>query len=64
MKSITFDTLVEKVVEREKAFGKKSTHSTWEIMCVSQKEKSKPNGSSRGESNRRGHVRNTFRGRG
>jgi hypothetical protein len=33
MKSITFDKLVEKVAEREKSFGKKSTHSTGETVC-------------------------------
>jgi hypothetical protein len=32
MKSISFDKLVEKIAEREKAFGKKSTHSTSETM--------------------------------
>jgi len=34
MKSITFDNFVEKVVEREKSFGNKSTHSTRETMCL------------------------------
>jgi hypothetical protein len=64
MKSITFDKLVEKVAEREKAFGKKSTHSTGETVYLAQKEKSKPHDSSRGESNKRGCGRKTFRGRG
>jgi hypothetical protein len=64
MKSITFDKLVEKVAKREKAFGKSSIHSTVEIVCLAWKEKSKPHDSSRGESNKRGHGRNTFKGRG
>jgi hypothetical protein len=49
MKSITFDKLVEKVAEHEKSFGKKSSHSTGETMCLAQKEKSQPHDSSRGE---------------
>jgi hypothetical protein len=64
MKSITFDKLVEKVAECEKTFGKKSTHSTGETMCLAQKGKSQPHDSSRGEYNKRGCGRNTFRGRG
>jgi hypothetical protein len=66
MKSITFDKLVEKVAEHEKAFGKKSSPSTGETIYLAQKDKSKPHDSSRGESNRRGcgRGRNSFRGRG
>jgi hypothetical protein len=37
MKSITFDKLVEKVAEHEKAFGKKSTPSTGETVYLAQK---------------------------
>jgi hypothetical protein len=33
MKSMTFDNLVEKVDEREKSFGKKSTQSTGETKA-------------------------------
>jgi hypothetical protein len=34
MKSITFDKLMEKFAEREKAFGKKSTYSTGETLYL------------------------------
>jgi hypothetical protein len=37
MKSITFNTLVEKVAGHEKSFRKKSSHSTDEISFLSQK---------------------------
>jgi hypothetical protein len=64
MKSITFDKLVEKVVEHEKSFGNKSTNSIGETVCLAQKDKIKPHDSSIGERNKRGHGRKTFRGRG
>jgi hypothetical protein len=66
MKSITFENLVEKFVECENSFGKKSTPSTSGVVYLAQKEKSKPHDSPRGDKNRRGHGhgRNTFRGRG
>jgi hypothetical protein len=54
IKSITFDKLVEKVAEREKAFGKKSTSSTCETLYLDQKDKSKQHDSSRGENIKRG----------
>ena len=40
MKAMTFDTLVDKIVEREKAFGKKESFSTStvETLCLAQKE--------------------------
>jgi hypothetical protein len=49
MKSITFDTLVEKVAKREKRFGKKSSQSTGENVCLAHKGKNKSHDSSRGE---------------
>jgi hypothetical protein len=66
MKSMTFEKLVKKVADREKAFGKKSTPSTGETVYLAQKDKSKQHDSSRGESNRRGRGRGrkSFRGRG
>jgi hypothetical protein len=66
MKSITFDKLVEKVVECEKAFGNKSTPSTSETVYLAQKEKSKPHYSYRGDNRRRGcgRGRKSFKGRG
>jgi hypothetical protein len=64
IKSIMFDTLVEKFAEHEKSFGKKSVHPTSEIMCLIQKRKNQSHDYSRGEGNKRGHGRNNFRGRG
>jgi hypothetical protein len=66
MKAMTFYKLVDKIVEREKDFGKKEScsTSTVETLCVSQKEK-KPRGeSARFDNNNRGHGRRPFRGRG
>jgi len=48
MKSIKFDTFVEKVVECEKSFGKKSSCSTDESICISEKENIQPHDSSKG----------------
>jgi hypothetical protein len=53
MKSTTFDTLVEKVAEREKTFGKKSTQSTSDTVCLDQKGKNQPHDFSRGEGNKK-----------
>lgn len=39
MKSLNFDTLVEKIAECGKAFGKKTTQSNVEVVCFAQKEK-------------------------
>jgi hypothetical protein len=64
MKSITFDKLVEKLVEHEKDFGNKSSHSIGETMCIYQKEKNKPHDYSIGKRNRRGRGRKNFIGRG
>jgi hypothetical protein len=47
MKFITFDMLVEKVAECQKAFQKESSHSTSETVYLNKKEKSKPHDSSR-----------------
>jgi hypothetical protein len=63
IKSITFDKLVEKVAEHEKAFGNKSNHSICETMCLAHKGESQPHDSSRGEGHIRGCGRKTFRGR-
>ena len=66
MKAITFDILVEKIDEREKAFGKKESlsNSTIETLCLAQKEQ-KPRGeSARFEHSNRGRGRRPFRGRG
>ena len=38
-KSLTFDTLVEKIADIEKAFGKKTTEHSGESLCFSQKAK-------------------------
>jgi hypothetical protein len=48
MKSMTFQKLVKKVVDNEKAFGKNPTPSTGENVYLAQKDKSKPTDSSRG----------------
>jgi hypothetical protein len=66
MKSITFDNLVEKVVECEKAFGKNSTPSSGETVYLAQKDKSKQHDYSIGASSRRGcgYGRKKFRDRG
>jgi hypothetical protein len=54
MKSLNFDTLVEKIVEHAKSFGKKTTQSNVEVVCLARKEKKQINDSSRGERNKRG----------
>jgi hypothetical protein len=64
MKSITLDTLVDKVVEHEKAFENKSAQSNGGTMCLYWKGKNQSHESSRGEGNERGCGRNNFRGRG
>jgi hypothetical protein len=66
MKAMTFDTLVDKIAEREKAFGKKESFSTStvETLCLAQKEQ-KPRGeSARFDNSHRGRGRRPFRGRG
>jgi len=63
LKDITFDSLVKKFVEREKAFGKKTTpESSEETMCLSHKEKHPAQDSTRGRGGRRGRG-GYFRGR-
>jgi hypothetical protein len=64
IKSLTFDTLVEKVAKNEKAFGKKSSHPTGETTCLSQKGKNQSHDSSKGEGNKISHGIKNFRGRG
>ena len=64
LKDITFDSLVKKFAEREKAFGKKTApQSSEEVVCLAHKEKNLSQDSSRGRSGHRGRGRN-FRGRG
>eukprot|EP00253_Pinus_taeda_P014908 PITA_14908 len=49
LKDITFDSLVKKFAEREKAFGKKTTPDPFEeVVCLSHKEKNLAKDSSRG----------------
>jgi hypothetical protein len=62
MKSITFDTLVEKYAKCEKSLGKKSTLSTGETVCLVEKWKNQYY--SRGEGCKRGCRSNNFIGKG
>ena len=49
LKDITFDSLVKKFAEREKAFGNKTTpESSEEAVCLADKEKHPTQNSSRG----------------
>jgi hypothetical protein len=64
LKSLNFDSLVEKIVEHEKDFRKKTVHPTGETMCLAQKGKNQSHDSSRGEGSKRGHGKKYFRGRG
>ena len=58
LKDITFDSLVKKFVEREKAFGKKTApESSEESVCLAHKEKNHAQDSSRGRGGRRGRGR-------
>ena len=41
-KGLTFDTLVENIADREKAFGKKSNEPNGESICFVQKENNLP----------------------
>ncbi|MCY6525002.1 hypothetical protein, partial [Actinobacillus pleuropneumoniae] len=64
LKDITFESLVKKFVEREKAFGKKIVpESSEETVCLAHKEKNLAQDSSKGRSGQRGRGR-YFRGRG
>eukprot|EP00253_Pinus_taeda_P021152 PITA_21152 len=63
LKDITFDFLVKKFAEREKAFGKKTTLESSEgIVCLAHREKNLAQDSSRGRGGRRERGR-YFRGR-
>jgi len=64
LKSLTFDTLADKIVEREKAFGKKSSDSTSDTLCIAQKGKNVAYDSSQGERSNHGHGRRNHIGRG
>ena len=59
LKSLYFDSLVEKIVEHEKDFGKKTTQPTWETVCLAQKGKNQSCDSSRWGCSRRRYV-NSF----
>jgi len=64
LKDITFDSLVKKFAEREKAFGKKTVpESSEETVCLSHKEKHHAQDFTRGRGGRRGRGR-YFRGGG
>ena len=63
-KYLTFDNLVEKIADREKAFGKKSSKPAGESPCFAQKAKNQPKDPSKGDSSKRGRGRRNFRGRG
>eukprot|EP00253_Pinus_taeda_P031134 PITA_31134 len=64
LKDITFDSLVKKFVEREKAFGKKTVpESSEDTVCLANKEKYPAQESTRGRGGRRRRGRH-FRGRG
>ena len=63
-KYLTFDTLVEKITDRENSFGKKSSEPTGESLCFVQKEKNQPKDPFKGDSNKRGRGRRNFRGKG
>ena len=63
-KSLTFETLVEKIADREKYFGKKTTEHSRESLCFAQKSKNHTKYHPKGESSKRGGGRRNFRGRG
>ena len=64
LKDITFDSLVKKFVEREKAFGKKiAPESSEETVCLAHKEKHPAQDSTRGRGGRKGRGI-YFRGKG
>lgn len=64
LKEITFDSFVNKFAEREKAFGKKTTQSSEEAVCLAHREKNHAQDSSRERGGRRGRGRKNFKGRG
>ena len=39
LKSLTFDTLADKIAEREKAFGKKNCEPTSDTLCILKRER-------------------------
>ena len=56
-KDLTFDTLVENIADKEKAFGNKIRKPTRESLSFSQKEMNHPKDPSKGDSNKRGQGR-------
>eukprot|EP00253_Pinus_taeda_P007027 PITA_07027 len=58
LRDITFDSLLKKIIERQKAFGKKTTpESSEEVVCLAHKEKNITQDSSRGRGGQRGRGR-------
>lgn len=51
---LTFDTLAKKIVEREKAFGKKMCDSSSKIVCIAKKGKHSSHDSYQGKMSNRG----------
>ncbi|XP_059063603.1 uncharacterized protein LOC131856201 [Cryptomeria japonica] len=64
MKDITFDKLVEKIAEREKAFGKKESLPNAETLCLAQQGQPSKDESTRHDTSSRGRGRRQSRGRG
>ena len=64
MKSLTFDSLVEKVVKNEKDFRKKTTQPIRDIVCLAKKWKNQSHDFYRGEGIVRGLGKNNFRDNG
>ncbi|XP_057866584.1 uncharacterized protein LOC131074052 [Cryptomeria japonica] len=64
MKDITFDKIVEKIAEREKAFGKKASHSNDETLRLAQQGHTSKDESSRHDTSSRGRGSRQSRGRG
>lgn len=64
LKTLTFNTLVDKIAEHEKAFGKKSSDPTLDTLCIAQKGNNVAYDSYWGESTNCGHGRRNHIGRG
>jgi len=64
LKSLDFDSLVDKIAKCEKDFKKNIAQTTRETIVLPQKDKNQSHDSSRGQCSNRGRVKNNFRGRG
>ena len=53
-KDLTFDSLEEKIANREKSFGKKSSKHAGESLCFVQKSNNQPKDPSKGDRNHKG----------